>query len=119
MITNYPLFCQRAGVDPFTETVGPEVLAAAISVSYATIMVCQLVSIIQRRTIQGLFTRYQFSNRTFWLAIGVAVAIMGVIFSVPFVAAPHSRDEVCRDRQGQNVAGPKRRGGKKTSWRET
>ena len=39
LITNYPLFCQRAGVDPFTETVGPEVLAAAISVSYATIMV--------------------------------------------------------------------------------
>ena len=79
----------------------------------------QLVSIIQRRSIQGLFTRYQFSNRTFWLAIGVAVAIMGVILSWPFVAAPHSRDEVCRDRQGQNVAVAKRRGGKKTSWRET
>ena len=86
MITNYPLFCQRAGVDPFTETVGPEVLAAAISVSYATIMVCQLVSFIQRPSIQGFFTRDHFSNRTSWLAIGVAVAIMGVIHSWPFVA---------------------------------
>jgi len=62
------------------------VLAAAMSVSYGTIMVCQLVSIIQRRSIHGFFTRYQFSNRTFWFAIGVAVAIMGVILYVPFVA---------------------------------
>jgi len=85
-ITNYLLFDQRAGVDPFTETVPSEVLASAMSVSYGTIMVCQLVSIIQRRSIHGFFTRYQFSNRTFWLAIGVAVAIMGVILYVPFVA---------------------------------
>ena len=85
-ITNYLLFYQRAGVDPFTETVPSEVLASAMSVSYATIMVCQLVSIVQRRSIHGFFTRYQFSNRTFWLAIGVAVAIMGVILHVPFVA---------------------------------
>jgi len=85
-ITSYLLFDQRAGVDPFTETVPSEVLAAAMSVSYATIMVCQLVSIIQRRSNHGFFTRYQFSNRTFRLAIGVAVAIMGVILYVPFVA---------------------------------
>ena len=121
-ITNYPLFCQRAGVDPLTETVGPEVLAAAISVSYATIMVCRLVSLIQRRTIQGFFARYQFSKRTFWLAIGVAVAIMGLILSVPFVSAPHSRDEVCRDRQGQtsqgqNVAVAKRPHGGRRNFR--
>ena len=63
-ITNYLLFDQRAGVDPFTETVPSEVLASAMSVSYGTIMVCQLVSIIQRRSIHGFFTRYQFSNRT-------------------------------------------------------
>ena len=76
------------------------------------------MSFIQRRSIQGFFTRYQFSNRTFWLAIGVAVAIMGVILSWPFVAAPHSRDEVCRDWQGQNVAVAKRRGAKTSRWQK-
>jgi Ca2+-transporting ATPase len=85
-IANYLLFYQRSGVDPFTGTVPVSVLAPAMSISYATIMVCQLVSIIQRRSIHGFFTRYQFSNRTFWLAIAVAVVIIGVILYVPYVA---------------------------------
>jgi len=41
---------------------------------------------VQLRSVHGFFTRYQFTNRTFWLAIGVAVAIMLVIVYVPFVA---------------------------------
>lgn len=85
-IVNYLLFYQRSGVDPFVGSVPSAVLAPAMSISYATIMVCQLVSIIQRRSIHGFFTRYQFSNRAFWLAIALAVGIMGVILYVPLVA---------------------------------
>jgi len=85
-ITNYLLFYQRSGVDPFIGTVPSAVLAPAMSISYATIMVCQLVSIIQRRSIHGFFTRYQFSNRIFWLAIALAIGIVGVILYVPLVA---------------------------------
>ena len=85
-IANYLLFYQRSGVDPFTGTVPVSVLAPAMSISYATNVVCKLVSIIQRRSIHGFFTRYQFSNHTFWLAIAVAVVIMGVILYVPYVA---------------------------------
>ena len=85
-IANCLLFYQRSGVDPFTGSVPASVLAPAMSISYATIVVCKLVSIIQRRSIHGFFTRYQFSNHTFWLAIAVAVVIMGVNLYVPFVA---------------------------------
>ncbi|HOT33934.1 MAG TPA: cation-transporting P-type ATPase [Rhodoglobus sp.] len=85
-IVNYLLFYGRAGIDPFTEAVPADVLAPATTMTYVTIMVCQLVSIVQRRSVHGFFTRYQFTNRTFWLAIGVAVAIMLVIVYVPFVA---------------------------------
>jgi Ca2+-transporting ATPase len=85
-IANYLLYFGRIGVDPFSEAVSAEVLAHAMSMCYATIMVCQLVSIIQRRSVHGFFTRYQFSNRTFWYAMAAAGVIMVVIIYVPFVA---------------------------------
>ncbi len=85
-IANYLFFYTRNGVDPVGGDVPAELLAQAMTITYVTIMVCQLVSIIQRRSVHGFFTRYQFSNRTFWLAMLVAVAVMLVIVYVPFVA---------------------------------
>ena len=83
---NYLYFYSRAGVDPFSEVVPAELLAQAMSITYVTIMVCQLVSIIQRRSVRGFFTRYQFTNPTFWLAIGVALGLMAAILYVPFIS---------------------------------
>jgi len=85
-IGNYLFFFTRHGVDPFTGDVPPGLVATATTVTYATIMVCQLVSIIQRRSIGGVFTRYQFSNRTFWWAIMLAAGIMLAIIYIPFVS---------------------------------
>lgn len=85
-IANYLVFYARSGVDPFTDAVPAELLARAMTMTYVTIMVCQLVSIVQRRSVHGFFTRYQFTNRTFWVAVGIAVAVMLVIVYVPFVA---------------------------------
>jgi Ca2+-transporting ATPase len=85
-IVNYLLYFGRSGVDPFTQNVASDVTARAMSITYVTIMVCQLVSIIQRRSVHGFFTKYQFSNRLFWYAIGIAIVIMLVIVYVPFVA---------------------------------
>ncbi|MDO9589946.1 MAG: cation-transporting P-type ATPase, partial [Microcella sp.] len=85
-IANYLFFYTRNGVDPFTETVPADLIVHAMTITYVTIMVCQLVSIIQRRSVHGVFTRYQLANRTFWLAILVAIVIMLVIVYVPLVA---------------------------------
>lgn len=85
-IANYLYFYSRNGVDPFTEAVPADVLVRAMTVTYVTIMVCQLVSIIQRRSVHGIFTRYQLANRAFWWAVLVAIAVMLVIVYVPFVA---------------------------------
>nr|WP_172582154.1 cation-transporting P-type ATPase [Subtercola boreus] len=84
---NYLLLYSRSSVDPFVDVVPLAVLAQAMTITYVTIMVCQLVSITQRRSVHGFFTRYQFTNRTYWLAIAAAVAIMVVIVYVPVVAA--------------------------------
>jgi P-type Ca2+ transporter type 2C len=64
-IANYLLYYARSGVDPFTGAVPAAILAPAMSISYVTIMVCQLVSMIQRRSVHGFFSRYQFSNPSF------------------------------------------------------
>ncbi|MDJ0337106.1 cation-transporting P-type ATPase [Cryobacterium sp. PH31-O1] len=88
-IGNYLLFYARAGVDPFTDPLdGPltaTIVAQATTMTYVTILVCQLVNIIQRRSEQGVFSRYQFANPTFWLACAFGLSVMFVIVYVPFV----------------------------------
>ncbi|MEO6533821.1 MAG: cation-transporting P-type ATPase [Pseudolysinimonas sp.] len=84
-MANYLFFYVRNGVDPFTSAVPADVLLRAMSITYVTVMVCQLVSIIQRRSMHGFFTRYQFSNVWFWLAILVAIAIMLAIVYLPAI----------------------------------
>ncbi|TFB76443.1 cation-transporting P-type ATPase [Cryobacterium glaciale] len=84
-IGNYLLFYGRAGVDPFDGTPTAAIVAQATTMTYVTILVCQLVNIIQRRSELGAFSRYQFSNPTFWLACAFGVAVMLVIVYVPFV----------------------------------
>jgi Ca2+-transporting ATPase len=85
-IANYLFFYSRNGINPFASQVPADMLLRAMSMTYVTVMVCQLVSIIQRRSVHGFFTRYQFTNRTFWVAIGVALAIMLAILYVPFIS---------------------------------
>jgi P-type Ca2+ transporter type 2C len=86
-MANYLLFYTRTGIDPFTMEVPADVLVRAMTVTYVTVMVCQLVSIIQRRSVHGFFTTFQFSNRAFWVAILAAIAIMCSIVYVPIIAA--------------------------------
>jgi len=84
-IANYLFFYARAGLDPTVTEVPADLLASAMTVTYATVMVCQLVSIVQRRSVHGFFSRYQLANPTFWLAILVALGIMLAIIYVPVI----------------------------------
>ncbi|WP_051208733.1 cation-translocating P-type ATPase [Propionicicella superfundia] len=89
-IGNYLAFYPRHGVNPFTAdltaaAVAPLVLQAT-TMTYATVLLCQLVNIVQRRSAAGLWSRYQLSNPLFWGAVGLALAILGVIVYVPWVA---------------------------------
>ncbi|WP_105036559.1 cation-translocating P-type ATPase [Cryobacterium aureum] len=85
-IANYLLFYGRAGVNPFDGPVAPAIVAQATTMTYVTILVCQLVNIVQRRSELGAFSRYQFSNPTFWLACTFGLVVMLVIVYVPFVS---------------------------------
>jgi Ca2+-transporting ATPase len=84
---NFLLFFDRSGSDPFAGPVDSAHIAQATTITYVTVLVCQLFNITQRRSERGLFTRYIFTNPTYWLACGVGVSIMLVIVYVPFVQA--------------------------------
>jgi Ca2+-transporting ATPase len=86
-IGNYLLFYDRAGSSPFAGPVDPTSVASATTMTYVTVLVCQLFNITQRRSERGLFTRYIFSNPSYWLACAAGVAIMLAIVYVPWVQA--------------------------------
>ncbi|MCD7101688.1 cation-translocating P-type ATPase [Pseudoclavibacter sp. 13-3] len=66
---------------------GAAEIAAATTVTYATILLTQLVNIVHRRSVHGIFSRHQLTNRWFWLACLLAIVVMLVIVYVPFVGA--------------------------------
>ncbi|WP_344057846.1 cation-transporting P-type ATPase [Microbacterium pumilum] len=86
-IANFLLLFDRSGSDPFAGPVDPALIAQATTITYVTVLVCQLFNITQRRSARGLFTRYIFTNPTYWLACAVGVTIMLVIVYVPVVQA--------------------------------
>jgi Ca2+-transporting ATPase len=84
-IANFLLLFTRSGSDPFAGPVDPALVAEATTMTYVTVLVCQLFNITQRRSEGGLFTRYTFTNPTYWLACAAGVAIMLAIVYVPWV----------------------------------
>jgi Ca2+-transporting ATPase len=79
-VANYLLFFERSGVSPQHADVAT--IYQATTVTYITVVMCQLVNIIQRRSVHGFFTRYQLSNRYFWMSI---IASIGVVLSITYV----------------------------------
>lgn len=58
-------------------------VAAATTVTYVTILMYQLVNIVQRRSVHGILSRHQLTNRRFWVACLLALGILGIIVCVP------------------------------------
>lgn len=80
-VANYLWFFARNDVQPSDAT--QALIYSATTITYATIVICQLVNIIQRRSTHGFFTAYQLHNRYFWGAIVLAVGILLSIMYIP------------------------------------
>lgn len=83
---NYLIFIFRYGVNPQELDVGSTFHMAATSLTYLTIVLCQFVNILQRRSIHGFFNRYQLHNRALWLAFGASMLCVINILYNPAVA---------------------------------
>lgn len=83
---NYMLFFSRNGIDATLVKSGDSYHMQATALTYLTIVLCQLGNIIQRRSQQSLFTKYQLHNKHFWIAIGVSLfCVVNIIYN-PWIA---------------------------------
>lgn len=83
-LLNFLLFFDRHGVNALEASV--TVIASATTMTYVTIVFCQLLNIMQRRSIHGFFSRYQFHNRQFWGALLLSTIIVVSIVYIPAVS---------------------------------
>lgn len=80
---NYILFFSRNNVVAETVASGSSLHLKATAITYLTIVLCQLGNILQRRSQDGLFTRYQFHNKQLWFAILLSLVSVTVILYSP------------------------------------
>lgn len=83
---NYLLFFQRSGINPQGLSSADITHFQATSVTYLTIVLCQLANIMQRRSQDGIFTSYQFHNKHLWFALGLSLfCVVNIIYN-PLIA---------------------------------
>jgi Ca2+-transporting ATPase len=83
---NYLWFYHRNGVDAQNLPAENLIHFKATALTYLTIVLCQLANILQRRSVRGLFTRYQFHNRQLWLAMAFSLFCVANIIYNPWIA---------------------------------
>ncbi|HSX16688.1 MAG TPA: cation-transporting P-type ATPase [Patescibacteria group bacterium] len=83
---NFLWFFHRHGVGGSSVATGSILHMKATALTYLTIVLCQLFNILQRRSQQGLFTRYQFHNKSLWLAMLLSIFCVFNIIYNPWIA---------------------------------
>jgi Ca2+-transporting ATPase len=82
---NFVLFFWRNGLGFSEVEQGSLLQMEASTLTYVTIMLCQLVNILYMRSNKGLFTRYQLHNSKLLLAFGLSLGSILAIVYVPFL----------------------------------
>lgn len=83
---NYLWFFERNNVSPQHLAPDSGIHFKAMALTYLTIVLCQLANILQRRSQHGLFTRYQFHNKSLWLAMAFSMfCVLNIIYN-PWIA---------------------------------
>lgn len=83
---NYIWFYYRHGASPGAVATGSDLHMQATALTYLTIVLCQLFNILQRRSRNGLFSRYQLHNKQLWLAMSLSIFCVTNIIYNPWIA---------------------------------
>jgi Ca2+-transporting ATPase len=79
---NYLWFFDRNGIDPQYLTPDTPIHMQATALTYLTLILCLLINVLQRRSQNGLFTRYQLHNKGLWIAMGLSLfSIVNIIYN--------------------------------------
>lgn len=82
---NFAFFFWRADLGFSEVEQGSSLQMQASTLTYVTIMLCQLVNILYMRSSKGLFTRYQLHNSKLLFAFGLSMASILAIVYIPFL----------------------------------
>lgn len=83
---NYLWFFERNGISAQNLAPHSPIHLQATALTYLTLILCLLVNVLQRRTNDGLFSRYQLHNKGLWLAMALSFASILCILYVPWIA---------------------------------
>lgn len=80
---NYLFYYWRRGISAAHIDPHSLIHAQATSLTYLTIVLCQLANILQRRSEHGIFTRYQLHNKMLWGAYALSLFFVVLIIYSP------------------------------------
>lgn len=84
---NFILFFWRNHVPAsHIDQLSPELYLRGTALAFLTIVFCQLLNILQRRSHHGLFTRYQFNNKQLAIALAFSLFCVANIIYNPVIA---------------------------------
>lgn len=84
---NFVLFFLRRGLSPEYVAYGSHIHEQATALAFATLALCVLGNMLQRRSADGLLTRYQLHNRRLGPAVGIMIFAVLCIIYIPGVSA--------------------------------
>jgi len=87
---NYLFYYWRRGLGAENVDATSLLHMGATTMTYLTIVLCQLLNILQRRSEHGLFTRYQLHNRQLWGAMALSMTCVLLIIYTPLSGYFHA-----------------------------
>ncbi len=90
---NFIYFAHRNGIEPSALEASGRYLSA-ITLTYTTIVLCQFVNILLRRTRGTTISRYLFSNKQLWIAMGLSLFCVVSIVYIPVVQKVFGSDSL-------------------------
>lgn len=81
---NYLYFAYRNNVVP-SELMNSNLYFSAVTITYATIVFCQFLNILIRRSRSFTISKYLFTNRQLWMAMALSLMCVLAIIYVPIL----------------------------------
>jgi len=79
---NFILFADRSDIEPSAYLQNPHLYATAVTLTYVTIVTCQIINILIRRSQSLTLSRYLFTNIHLWIAIALSVfCILNIVYN--------------------------------------
>ncbi len=83
---NFLFFFIRRGISPSLVENGSILHLQATTLTYVTVMICQLLNILHLRTKKGIFSKYQLHNHKFLFAVGLSLFCIANIVYNPLIS---------------------------------